>query len=275
MRDMLVRYIREDLGEGDITSLLTVPAGRKARARVLARERGVLAGMEEALEIFGHPAIRVTSHRKDGARIEDGDVLLELEGDARALLSLERVALNILMRMSGIATITARYVEKCRPHGVVVAGTRKTTPGFRYFEKKAITIGGGHPHRYGLDDMVLIKDNHVAVAGLEEAIRRAKRDFTKVVEVEVGTAGDALKAAGAGADVIMLDNMPPREVKETLERLRKEGLREDVRVELSGGITLENVEEFAGLGPDIISVGALTTRAPWLDMSMEVGGIDG
>jgi nicotinate-nucleotide pyrophosphorylase (carboxylating) len=271
MLEELLRYLDEDMGEGDITSQLTVPPGSKAAGRIVSRREGVLAGLEETLEIFGHHDIKVRTALKDGARIDKGEVILEVEGDARAMLSLERVVLNILMRMSGIATMTARFVEKCEKFGVTVAGTRKTTPGFRYFEKKAIRIGGGHPHRFGLFDMVLIKDNHIAVAGLEAAVQKAKRDFTRVVEVEVSSTEDALAAARAGADVIMLDNMTPEAIKGTLKELEEGGLRDRVKVELSGGITLENVGEFASLGPDIISVGALTTRAPWLDMSMEIG----
>jgi nicotinate-nucleotide pyrophosphorylase (carboxylating) len=267
---MLLNYIEEDLAMGDITTLLTVPAEKKAKARIVARERGTLAGLGEALEIFGHYGIEARTDLEDGAQVEEGEVILEAEGDARTLLSLERVVLNLLMRMSGVATMTSRFVEKCRGYGVTVAGTRKTTPGFRYFEKKAIRIGGGHPHRFGLFDMVLIKDNHIAVAGLEAAVKEAKKDFTRVVEVEVSSTEDALAAARAGADVIMLDNMTPGAVKETLEELDVQGLRDRVRVELSGGITLENLEEFASLGPDIISIGALTTRAPWLDMSMAI-----
>lgn len=267
----LLKFLKEDVGGGDITTDAVVPDDAKAAAEVTVQEDGVLAGLEVVAQLLEHEGLQHRSEFKDGDEIRKGTVVLEVSGSARRMLQTERVVLNILTRMSGIATLTRALSKTAEPYGVKIAGTRKTTPGFRYFEKKAIEIGDGWPHRLGLYDAFLIKDNHVAVAGLEEAIGRVKESgVSKTLEVEVSDIEDAIKACRLGIDIIMLDNMEPDAIEKTINELEKEGLREGVKIELSGGITPENLESFLRLRADIISMGALTTSSRWLDMSMGV-----
>lgn len=266
--DELLGFLQEDVGHGDITTDSTIPRSMEAVGEVVAKEDGVIAGLEEAGVLLSHLGLKTSSRYKDGNKVPKGAVVLRVVGKARVILSSERVVLNLLMRMSGVATHTRRFVENAS--GVTIAGTRKTTPGFRYLEKKAIAIGGGSPHRYALDDGILIKDNHLALAGLEEAIKKAKRDFTKKVEVEVSSTRDAVRAAELGADIIMLDNMPPKRAGDAIKALERRGFRKRVTVEVSGGVTLDNLARYAALKPDVISVGPLTTGSRWLDMSMRV-----
>ena len=267
----LLEFLKEDIGDGDITTDATVPEDLEASAEVAAREDGVLAGLEEVAQLLDHEGLKHKTSFKDGDEIKKGSVLMEVRGNARKILGVERLILNILTRMSGIATLTKSLAKKAEPYGVTIAGTRKTTPGFRYFEKRAMEIGGGHPHRLGLDDAFLIKDNHIAVAGLEDAIKRVKKSgISKTVEVEVSTTEDALCACRLGADIIMLDNVEPDTIEKTINEIEKEGLRNRVKIELSGGITPGNLEPFIRLRPDVISIGALTTNAKWLDMSMSI-----
>ena len=269
----LLRFIEEDAPFGDTTSEAVIPEGTKARAVIIAKGEGIIAGVEEAKALFEHFGVTVKARKRDGEAVKKGDVILELEGNARAILLVERTALNIMGRMSGIATEVRRLVEKVRAVNpkVRVAGTRKTL--LKPLDKRAILIGGGEPHRFSLSDAILIKDNHLALVPLEEAIRRAKAfSVYKVVEVEVETLEDALKAARAGADVIMLDNMSPGEIEETLEALRREGLRDRVKIEVSGGITPENITEYAKLDIDVISLGYLTHSVKNFDVSLEMIG---
>jgi len=267
--------LEEDIGFGDITSQLVVPEDVEAVAEIVAREEGVLAGAEEARTAFELLGARVVWAMEDGSFIKPGDIVLRAEGPARALLAAERTALNFLMRMSGIATATAELVElakKARP-GVRVAATRKTAPGLRFFDKKAVEIGGGDTHRLRLDDCVLIKDNHIAILGsVAEAVRKARRavSFTKKIEVEVSTPEEALEAARAGADIIMLDNFSPEEVEEALQLLEEEGRRSSVLVEVSGRIGPHNIADYASKDVDIISSGYLTHSARALDFSMRI-----
>jgi nicotinate-nucleotide pyrophosphorylase (carboxylating) len=271
MLEKLLEFLAEDVGEGDITTDATIPEDRTATAEVFANEDGVLAGLEEAVVLLGHFGLGHETGFSDGNVIKKGSRIIAISGNARKMLSCERTLLNVLMRMSGIATLVRGLRDVAGAYGVKIAGTRKTTPGFRAFEKKAIEIGGGWPHRSGLDDAFLIKDNHVAVAGLENAIKKVKEGgVSKTVEVEVSTTEDALTAARIGVDIIMLDNMTPVEVEKTINELKLEELRDGVRIELSGGITPPNLENFLKLGPDIISLGALTTGALWLDMNMRI-----
>ncbi len=229
--------------------------------------------MGEAKALFEHFGVKVEVKKRDGDEVREGDVIIELLGDARAILLVERTALNVMGRMSGIATEVRKLVEKVKAVNpkVRVAGTRKTL--LKPMDKRAILIGGGaNPHRFSLSDAILIKDNHLALVPLEEAIRRA-REFSvyKVVEVEVERLEDALKAAKAGgADVIMLDNMSPEEIAETVEALRREGLRDRVRIEVSGGITPQNITEYARLDVDVISLGYLTHSVRNFDVSLEI-----
>jgi len=269
------RLVEEDIGQGDITTFLTVPAGTTVEAKVIAKEPGVIAGIQEAslfLESFG---FQVTPLVSDGSKVQSKTALLKVVGDARTLLSIERTLLNLLSRMSGIATATSRLVEKIRRAGYKtrVACTRKVAPGLSYFDKRAVMIGGGDTHRLHLDDMVLIKDNHLAIVGdISTAVKRVREavSFSKKVEVEVTTVEDALKAVEAGVDIVMLDNFTPEQVRKTVELLKRRGLRDKVLVESSGGITETNILEFAEADVDIISLGEITDSAKALDMSLEV-----
>ena len=271
--DYLLRFIEEDAPFGDVTSEAVIPEGTKARAVIIAKGDGVIAGVEEAKALFEHFGVAVDVKKRDGEEVRRGDVILELVGNARSILLVERTALNVMGRMSGIATEVRKLVEKVRAVNprVRVAGTRKTL--LKPIDKRAILIGGGEPHRFSLSDAILIKDNHLALVPLEEAIRRAKAfSVYKVVEVEVETLEDAVKAAKAGADVVMLDNMSPGEIAETIEALRREGLRDRVKIEVSGGITPENIAEYAKLDIDVISLGYLTHSVKNFDVSLEIIG---
>lgn len=271
MRTRYQEFLREDVRSGDITSELVVPSDEKARAKIVCKERCVVAGVSDAVEVFKELGAKVTANIQDGVHAEPGTVVLEVEGRARDLLAGERLALNLIMRMSGIATLTDLLVHRCRRVNpkVRIAATRKTTPGFREFEKRAVRIGGGDPHRYGLDDAILIKDNHITLAGgVVEALNRAKLgSFTKKIEIEVQTPQDAVLAAEHGADIVMLDNFPPDVVKKTAAELRK--LKPGILIEVSGGIRPENVEDYAAAA-DIISLGALTHSYRSIDFSMDI-----
>ncbi|MDV3104272.1 carboxylating nicotinate-nucleotide diphosphorylase [Thermococcus waiotapuensis] len=271
--EYLLGFIQEDAPFGDVTSEAVIPEDMKAKAIIIAKASGIIAGVEEARALFEHFGVSVDIRKRDGEEVRKGDIILELEGNARAILLVERTALNVMGRMSGIATEVRRLVEKVKAVNpkVRVAGTRKTL--LRQIDKRAILIGGGEPHRFSLSDAILIKDNHLALVPLEEAIRRAKEfSLYKVVEVEVESLEDALRAARAGADVVMLDNMNPVEISRTLEALKREGLRDRVKIEVSGGITPENIEEYARLDIDIISLGHLTHSVKNFDVSLEIIG---
>jgi nicotinate-nucleotide pyrophosphorylase (carboxylating) len=269
------RFVEEDVGQGDITTLLTVPPGTIVEAEILVKEHGMIAGIEEALtflETFGLQANPLVS---DGSEVKPKTVVLKIAGDARTLLSIERTLLNLLSRMSGIATTTNKLVEKLRKAGCKtrIACTRKVAPGLSYFDKRAVMIGGGDTHRLHLDDMILVKDNHIAIIGdISTAVKKVREavSFSKKVEVEVSTIEDALEAVETSADIIMLDNFTPKQAKKTVELLKKKGLRNKVLVESSGGITEKNILEFAAAGVDIISLGEITDSAKALDVSLEV-----
>ncbi|MEA1893774.1 MAG: carboxylating nicotinate-nucleotide diphosphorylase [Euryarchaeota archaeon] len=263
-------FLREDIGNFDLFHELLPDI--VAKANIIAKEDGVVAGLEESMRILTHCGITATRRRDDGDTIIKGDVVLELGGGARAILQSERVILNFLGRMSGIATLTRRCVEIVAGTDVRIAGTRKTTPGFRRFEKTAVAIGGGDPHRFCLSDAVMIKDNHIKIYGMETAYKYARdASFTKTVEIEVGNAEDAVRAAKLGADIIMFDNMDPSEITEVISALSRQGLCDYVMFEASGGITIDNLALYAETGVDVISIGALTHSAQWLDFSL---GID-
>ncbi|MCS7115533.1 MAG: carboxylating nicotinate-nucleotide diphosphorylase [Candidatus Bathyarchaeota archaeon] len=277
LEEKLVRLVAEDVGQGDITSALMVDEGTVAEAEVIAKEAGVAAGIEEAqvlLESFG---LKFEAYVKDGDKIKPEQVLMRISGDARTILSVERTLLNLVSRMSGIATTTGKLVENIRKAGYKtrIACTRKTAPGLLYFDKKAVLVGGGDPHRLHLDDMILIKDNHIAIVGsIEKAVKMAKEkaSFSKKIEVEAADVKDALDAAKAGADIIMLDNFSPEKIKEVVKILKKEGLFGKVLLEASGGITVDNVLDYASEGVDIISLGEITHSVRALDVSLELIG---
>jgi len=271
MKSRLQDFLKEDIGSGDVTSELVVPLSKTARGRIICKEPCVLAGIAEATEVFKELGAGTVRSRKDGTRARKGVVVLEVKGSARAILAGERLALNFLMRMSGIATLTDKLVATCRKVNpkIKIAATRKTTPGFREFEKKAVLIGGGDPHRYALDDAILIKDNHIRIAGgVEEALKRARRgSFTKKIEIEVENPMDARIALENGADIIMLDNFKPTAATRLSKELKER--RPDVLIEASGGIRPDNVRRYAA-GADIISLGWLTHSVKSIDFSMEV-----
>ena len=274
--DEIIKYmLREDEGFGDITSNALIPEDKIFYAKLITKDDGILAGIEIIKEMFSEYGIEIISSKKDGDEIAKGDVLLELEGNARKILLLERTALNLLMRMSGVATITNRIVNKVHDVNpkIRVAGTRKTAPALQKFDKLAISIGGGDTHRNALDDMVLIKDNHIAVVGsVKEAIQLAKENisFSKKIEIEVESTEDAIIACENGADIVMFDNMTPQEAQDTLNALEEKDLRKDVLIEISGGITEDNILDYAPLDVDIISLGSLTHQASSLNFSLDM-----
>jgi len=275
LEEKLRGFLEEDIGQGDLTTLSTVPSGVTAKAQILAKESGVVAGLEEAQILLESVGLHAKPLIKDGLRVKAGAVLMEIRGDARTILMVERTLLNIISRMSGIATETNKLVRKIESAGYTlkIACTRKTAPGLLYFDKKAVMIGGGDTHRLHLDDLILIKDNHLKIAGdIVNAIKKAKQtaSFAKKIEVEVTTPTDAIKAAKTGADIIMLDNMKPNQIKETIKKLQQKKLRSKVLIEASGGITEENILDYAAARPDIISLGAITESPKSLDISLEV-----
>ena len=270
--DYLLQFIEEDAPSGDVTSAAIIPK-ITCNAVIRAEQEGIIAGLEEASTLFSHFGVSVTHLAKDGDAVCQNDSLLLLNGDAKKILLVERTALNIIGRMSGIATLTRKMADivsavnpTCR-----VAATRKTCPGFRILDKKAVQIGGGDPHRMNLSDGVLIKDNHLALVPLVTAIRSAKKvSAYKKIEVEVETSDDALSAVREGADIILLDNMSPEQVTHTISLQKREGLRDHVIIELSGGIDEESLPTYAALGVDIISLGALTHSVKNLSVNLEI-----
>jgi nicotinate-nucleotide pyrophosphorylase (carboxylating) len=267
--------LAEDIGQGDVTTGLIVPAETVVESEIVSREAGVAAGMEEAGILLESSGLKTETLVVDGEKIRPEQVLMKIFGDARTILSVERTLLNLVSRMSGIATTTRNLTEKLRSSGVKarIACTRKTAPGLLYFDKKAVQIGGGDTHRLHLDDMILIKDNHIAVAGsVEKAVKKAKEraSLSKKIEVEVAKTEDALTAAEAGADIIMLDNFSPKQIEKAVISLEKRKLRGKLLLEASGGITAENIGVFASTGVDIVSLGEITDSAKALDVSLEI-----
>jgi len=259
--------LAEDVGYGDITTSLL--PDRTVRARIFAKEDLVVAGVGAVSELLLDNGIGISVSRDDGEKVAAGEDIMLLEGSVRTILTLERTVLNILQRMSGIATTTSRCVEIAGP-GVRVAATRKTI--LPYLDKMAVQAGGGDPHRWRLDDMFLIKDNHIKVLGIGEAVKRARASlFSKKIEVEAETLEEALEAADAGADIIMLDNMSPERIVEVIAAIRKK-VRDAPLFEASGNITPENIREYANSGVDIISMGWLTHSVRASDISLEVCG---
>ncbi len=260
--------LAEDLGAGDLTTRLTVPAGAQARAQIAAKQNAVVAGMpliRKVCEAVGGQ-VHVVECVADGAHVGSGDVLARLSGAAHTLLATERVILNLLQRLSGIATFTARFVAAVSGSGCRIVDTRKTTPGLRVLEKYAVRVGGGFNHRQRLDDGILIKDNHIAAAGGLTAALSAARlaaPHGLKIEVECRTLDEVTEAVAVAADIIVLDNMSPTQINEAVQRVAGRAI-----LEVSGGVTLDNVRAVATTGVDIISVGALTHSAPAVDLHM-------
>jgi nicotinate-nucleotide pyrophosphorylase (carboxylating) len=268
--EAITRALEEDLGlAGDITSAATIAAGQGSEASIAAREEGVIAGLALARAAFHalDPHIVFTAHAEDGQRVEAGVALAHVSGDTRAILSAERVALNFLGRMSGIATLTAQYAAAVTHTDAKITCTRKTTPGLRALEKYAVRAGGGVNHRFGLFDGILIKDNHVAAAGgVAAAVEQARAAAGHMVriEVEVDTLAQLDEALAHGADIILLDNMSGDALREAVSRAHGRAL-----LEASGGVSLETIGAIAATGVDLISVGALTHSARCLDVGLD------
>jgi nicotinate-nucleotide pyrophosphorylase (carboxylating) len=265
------RMLEEDKSIMDVTSAFTPK--RKVKAEIVFKEAGYVSGIAELLVLYRMVGVSCRPLKKDGDFVRKGEVVLSLSGDSRNILEVERTSLNVLSRMSGITTLARKYVEALKSVGskAKVSATRKTTPLFRYFEKKAVCVGGGVPHRMNLADMVLIKDNHLRVfGGVKKALEAARNEGRKIpIEIEVTTLKDALKAAAYGADVVMLDNMSPQDAGKVLAALAKKKLRDNVNIEVSGGVNLDNIRDYGLLDVDLISVGGLTYSASSINLSLE------
>lgn len=266
----LASFLAEDLGKGDITSNL-LPR-KKISAKIISRQAGIIAGVQYAREIFASKGCQVKIIKNNGSHIKPNDAVMIIIGTAQAVLSCERTALNLLSRMSGIATQTNLLVQKINKINskIKLYSTRKTAPGLRYFDKEAVAIGGGHKHRLALDQMIMIKDNHLAVSGSVYPLLEKARKKYKKIEVEVENLHDAVISAQGGATIIMLDNMSPKEISQVVNTLKKLGLRNKVKLEASGGIDSKNIISYAKTGIDMISVGKITSSVAGLDLSLEV-----
>lgn len=267
-RETVRRALAEDLGWGDLTTEATVPGDARARGVIIAKSPCVIAGLDVAAEAFRQldPAVAIHVLRPDGQRCEPGDTVAELRGAASAMLTAERTALNFLQRMSGTATLTRRYVDAAAG-GAIILDTRKTTPTLRALEKYAVRAGGGENHRASLDDGILIKDNHIRLAGgVEEAVRRMKAaEHELAIEIEAQSLDEVDAAVRAGVDVILLDNLTLEQIREAVMRI---GGR--AKVEISGGVTLDRIPDLARTGADYVSIGALTHSAQAADLSFEL-----
>jgi nicotinate-nucleotide pyrophosphorylase (carboxylating) len=267
-REPVRRALAEDFGWGDITTEALLTRDARARAVVLAKAPCVVAGLDIACEAFRQldPGVAVAVHRTDGTFVEAGTEIAEARGQARALLTAERTALNFMQRLSGIATLTRRFVDAAAGR-IVVLDTRKTTPLLRALEKYAVRAGGGTNHRFGLDDGVLIKDNHIRLAGgVGVAVALARKTVRdRPIEVEAQTLAQVDEAIGAGADIILLDNLSTEDIVAAVRRCRGRA-----KTEISGGVTLSRMEELAATGADYVSIGSLTHSAPAIDLSIEI-----
>lgn len=272
---MIDEWLLEDIGTGDWTTLSTVPAEHRSKAVIHVKERGVIAGLPVAEQVFLRldSGLRFRKLAEEGQEVDKGTVIAEVEGATRSILSGERLALNLLQRLSGIATKTRAFVERIQDLPVRVVDTRKTTPGHRLLEKYAVRVGGGANHRFGLYDAVMIKDNHIkAAGGIAQAVKAARSavPFTVKIEVEVENEQQISEALEARADIVMLDNMSPDAMRKAVAVIRR--IAPHVVIEASGGVTLETVRTIAETGVDVISVGGLTHSVKALDISLDLGG---
>jgi nicotinate-nucleotide pyrophosphorylase (carboxylating) len=276
LRESLVRFLREDIGQGDLTSQYTVDEDLKSSSLIICKsEIAVVAGLDEAKIIFDICNCDSKALVNDGDIVKRGIRVMKINGNTRAILKAERTALNLIMRMSGIATDTKKFVDivKTVSKDIKVMGTRKTAPGLRYFDKKSIKLGGGHSHRNTLDELILIKDNHLAVTtSIQSAISNARHKAGKnmMIECEVSNTKSSVEAIKSGADIIMLDNFTPEMAQKTISYLRKSGLREKVLIEISGGVNISNIKDYALALPDMISIGSLTHSSNSIDFSMKM-----
>jgi len=261
--------LEEDLGNGDLTTTLLIPEEQESRALLIAKGSFIVAGMPFVREVFtlGSPNVGFKIFCDEGGKVKRGEIIAELNGNTRTLLSYERVALNILQCLSGIATLTNAFVNEVKGTGAMIVDTRKTAPGLRFMEKYAVRVGGGGNHRFGLYDGILIKDNHIEAAGsITSAVRDARKAHHLLrIEVEVENLNDLMEALAAGADVVMLDNMSLKDMKEAVKRAQGK-----VIIEASGNITIDKVRAVAETGVDLISIGAITHSAPAADISMKI-----
>jgi nicotinate-nucleotide pyrophosphorylase (carboxylating) len=272
VRETLANFLQEDVGAGDITSDNIIPAGLEAKAVIVCKSCfAIVCGLEEASMLFDMCGCKSEILVKDGSKVGKGKAVMNVSGSARDILKTERTALNLMMRMSGIATETRLVVDLAK--GVTILATRKTAPGLRYFDKKAVLLGGGATHRKRLDEMVLIKDNHLPfVSDLIKCIRLARKNVGSSIKVEceAKTKDEALAAVAAQADVVMLDNFTPREAQQTIRQISRMGLRNKVKIELSGGINQENIGYYSRAKPDFISLGYITHSSKAIDFSLEI-----
>ena len=280
LKETLLRFVEEDAPWGDLTTELIINPEAEAKGKIIAKASGVFAGTEEVETLASLFNLKAKMKIRDGEKFEANTLLGELIGKAKHILLIERTLLNLLSHMCSIATATKAATDLLKSKGLQtrIAATRKTHPGLRLFEKKAVKIGGGDTHRMDLSSMVLIKDNHINLCGsVSEAVKRAKTasSITTKIEVEVRSLAEALEAAEAGADIIMLDNVPAEGVKEVVEELKRRGLRNRVLLEASGGINQTNLLDYAQAGVDIISMGSLTLSPKPIDISLEVEPIEG
>jgi nicotinate-nucleotide pyrophosphorylase (carboxylating) len=292
LRRTLYNFLVEDIGTGDITSDLLIPQESISKGDIVCKSSNIgsgssnsshakadeiiVSGLAEAKLIFEICGCKITQMIEDGSVISKGTIVMTVSGPSRSILKGERTALNLLMRMSGISTKTRQFVTRLGDLSktVKVASTRKTAPGLRYFDKRAVVLGGGISHRERMDQLILIKDNHIAIVGsVKEAIKTAKSAFQagrKKIECEVTDYQGILDAIDAGANIIMLDNFTPKQVDESIHRLKKAGLRDKAIIEVSGGVNYENIHEFASCRPDVISIGSLTHSVQAIDFSLEI-----
>jgi nicotinate-nucleotide pyrophosphorylase (carboxylating) len=276
LRESLVRFLREDIGQGDLTSQYTVDEDLKSSSQIICKsEIAIVAGVEEAKIIFEICNCDSKPLVNDGDIVKRGIRVMKINGNTRAILKAERTALNLIMRMSGIATDTKKFVDivKTVSKDIKVMGTRKTAPGLRYFDKKSIILGGGQSHRNTLDELILIKDNHLAVStSIQSAITNARLKAGKnmMIECEVSNTKSSVEAIKSGADIIMLDNFTPEMAQKTISYLKKSGLREKVLIEISGGVNISNIKDYALALPDMISIGSLTHSSNSIDFSMNM-----
>jgi nicotinate-nucleotide pyrophosphorylase (carboxylating) len=273
VREALARFLQEDIGSGDITSQTIIPAGKIGKAKIVCKSRSpvIVCGLEEAAMVFDICGCASEILTKDGSRVKKGRTVMRISGSGWDILKAERTVLNIIMRMSGVATETRRLADMAS--GAKVLATRKTAPGLRYFDKKAVVVGGGGAHRMRLDETILIKDNHLALAGSpEQCVTLAKKNAgsSMKIECEVQSSDEAIAAISAGADIVMLDNFTPRQAADAIRQITKLGLRKKAKIEISGGVNEKNIHQYARAGPDFISLGYITHSPRAADFSLEI-----
>lgn len=271
VKRQLRKFLDEDVGSGDVTSALLTR--KTIKANIITREKGIIAGVKFVKMLFEMNSCKVKILKNDGDVIKAGQQLISITGDARKIMSCERTALNLISRMSGIATQTHSMVCKI-PNKTKLYATRKTAPGLRYFDKIAVEIGGGYRHRMKLDEMVMIKDNHIISEGSLLGLIKKAKIHRKKFEVEVESIKDAVTATKEGADIIMLDNFTPLQIKKTIHELKRQKLRHNIILEASGGINSRNIAKFGKTGVDIISVGSITNSVKGIDVSLEITHAD-